>query len=98
MQGDFQAVLLTDGSASFVVFLYKQFEIIDEIDHYQVGFNSGEDDSYINIVGRDPADYTGNLQEITAFRIDGNTHNLQCSTTGQYLPSIFRFLYHISAA
>ena len=45
--------------------------MIDNIQYYQVGFASGNDDSFLNIVGRDPAEYTGELQEISIFRIDG---------------------------
>ena len=74
LQGTFQAILATDGATTFAVFIYDEIDLVDEIQYYQVGFNSGDDAKFLNIVGRCPAMYTGNLQEINAFRIDGNTH------------------------
>ena len=74
LQGTFQAVLSTDGSVTFAIFIYEvNQETIDNIQYYQVGFASGDGNAFINIVGREPAQYTGELQQISAFRIDGMT-------------------------
>ena len=71
-QGTFQAIVSTDGTVTFAVFVYEdELEVIDRIPFYQVGFASGEDHSFLNIVGREPASYTGELKKISAFRVDG---------------------------
>lgn len=42
-------------------------------DSYQVGFDSGDPDGALNIVGGSPSvEYTGGLQGINVFRVDGN--------------------------
>ena len=73
MQGTFQAIITTDETVTFAVFIYEDdLEAIDNIQYYQVGFTTGDGNVFVNIVGRDPAtNYTGDLQKISVFRIDG---------------------------
>ena len=75
MQGTFQVILSTDGVVSFAVFIYDKLEFIDQVESYQIGFDSGVEDSkynmFLNIAGSEQAEYTGNLQEISVFRVDG---------------------------
>ena len=72
VQGSFQAIVTTDGTVTFAVFIYEDdSETIDNIQYYQVGFTAGIEENFINIVGRDPAKYIGDLQEVSIFRIDG---------------------------
>lgn len=68
-------MLATDGNAAFSVFIYEHLEVIDEIEEYQVGFDSGDDDEFLNIMGRssESAQYAGHWQSISSFRIDGMT-------------------------
>ena len=71
IQGTFQVILPTNGHTTFAVFIYENLGLIDEIGNYQVGFNSGRRDKSLNIAGASFARYTGNLRQISAYRIDG---------------------------
>ena len=80
-QGTFQAVVSTDGTVTFAVYIYEDDSAtIDDIQYYHVGFTAGDENAFLNIVGRShektQANYTRDLQEISVFRIDGMIINI----------------------
>lgn len=67
-------VLSTDGdNISFAAFVYKDPESISSFTGFhQSGFDAGDNVGSLNFVGSDPGTmYTGSLQGINAFRLDG---------------------------
>lgn len=77
IQQTFQAVLSTDGNASFAAFVYKDPDSVNELTYtHQVGFNAGDGQRGANIVGSIQVPdvvYSENLQGVNIFRIDGNS-------------------------
>ena len=100
MQQTFQAVLSTDGIASFAAFIYEDPDSVNELSYsHQVGFNAGDRTRGANIVGTPAQDvmYAENLQRVNIFRIDGIKKSLNFILR-HYCDAQFlsRILYHVS--
>ena len=66
LQYTFQAVLATDGTASFAIFLYGDVTTLDlqDVQPTQIGFNAGDGEHMSNIP-------ISSLEPVNIYRIDG---------------------------
>ena len=64
LQFTFQAVLVTDGTASFAIFNYVQPATLEFIRPHQIGFNAGDRIRVSNV-------QTDSIDATSVFRIDG---------------------------
>ena len=67
----FQAVLSTDGRASFAAFTYSNPDDVLAINTaWQIGFDAGDEVRGVMVLSRGNPDWSG-FEEVNIFRIDG---------------------------